>query len=135
MILTIPTTKKREVIDLTAFIAEQVRGQSGHLCVLVQHTTAAITTADLDPGTDQDLLDALESMMPHLQWRHPHNPAHAPDHLLASIIGPSIVVPVRDGSLQLGTWQRIVLLEFNGPQQRAIDISFIGEQAGQQFEL
>ena len=128
MILTIPTNQKREVIDLTDILAEQVRGQSGHIHIFVQHTTAAITTADLEPGTDMDLLDALAGMIPQLQWRHPHNPAHAPDHLLASIIGPSLVVAVKEGSLQLNSWQRIVLLEFNGPQQRAVEFGFIGTQ-------
>lgn len=127
MIITIPTTKKREVIDLTDLLAEQFRGHNGHISLLVQHTTAAITTADLDPGTDLDLLDALQGMIPQLQWRHPHDPSHAPDHLLASIIGPGLVVPVKDGVLQLGRWQRVVLLEFNGPQQRAIEVSIIGE--------
>jgi len=135
MILTIPSTKKREVIDLTNVLAEQFRGKSGHFYLFVQHTTAAITAADLDPGTDLDLLDALQGMLPQLQWRHPHDPAHTPDHLLASIIGPGLVVAVKDGAMQLGTWQRIVLLEFNGPQQRAIDVSLIGGAPEQQFEL
>ena len=130
--MTIPTTKKREVIDLTDILAEQVRGKSGHMYLFVQHTTAAVTTADLDPGTDQDLLDALRGMLPNVQWRHPHDPAHTPDHLLASIIGPGLTVTVTEGSLQLGEWQRIVLLEFNGPQQRAVDISFIGSPPPQQ---
>lgn len=135
MILTIPTTKKREVIDLTDVLIEQVRGKSGHLYLFVQHTTAAITTADLDPGTDLDLLDFLQAMSPQLQWRHPHNPQHAPDHILASMIGPGLIVPVKDGSLQLGTWQRVVLLEFNGAQQRAIDLTFIGELNNQPLEI
>lgn len=135
MILTIPTTKKREVIDLTDVLVEQVRGKSGHLYLFVQHTTAAITTADLEPGTDLDMLDMLQALTPQLQWRHPHNPAHAPDHILASIIGPGLIVPVKDGSLQLGTWQRVVLLEFNGPQERAVDLSFVGELPEQNLEL
>ncbi|HLZ15200.1 MAG TPA: secondary thiamine-phosphate synthase enzyme YjbQ [Candidatus Saccharimonadales bacterium] len=135
MILTIPTTQKRQVIDLTAVIAEQCRGMNGHLSIFVQHSTAAITTADLDPGTDQDLLDALAGMLPQLQWRHPHNPAHAPDHLLASIIGPNLVVSVKDGSLQLGQWQHIVLVELNGPQQRAIEVSLIGAQPVNELPL
>ncbi|HKU19008.1 MAG TPA: secondary thiamine-phosphate synthase enzyme YjbQ [Candidatus Saccharimonadales bacterium] len=126
MIMTIPTNDKRQVVDLTDLIAEHCRGMSGHVHVFVQHTTAAITSADLDPGTDLDLLDALAGMLPQLQWRHPHNPPHAPDHLLASIIGPSLVVGVSNGVLQLGRWQRIVLVELNGPQERTVDVSLIG---------
>jgi len=88
--------------------------------VFVQHTTAAITTADLDPGTDKDFLDFLAAITPDKHWRHPHDPAHAPDHLLASIIGPSISVPYKDGRLLLGTWQRIILVELDGPRDRMV---------------
>ncbi|HSW65528.1 MAG TPA: secondary thiamine-phosphate synthase enzyme YjbQ [Bacillota bacterium] len=126
MNITIPTTERRQVVDLTDILAEQCRGKSGHLCLIVQHSTAAITTANLDAGTDLDLLDALAGMIPQLQWRHEHNPGHAPDHLLASIVGPNVVIPVTDGSLQLGQWQRIVLVEFKGPRDCHVDVSFIG---------
>jgi len=126
MTITIPTGEKRQVIDITDKVAQEVVDRSGYVSVFVAHTTAAITTADLDPGTDQDLLDALGGLLPAVQWRHPHDPSHAPDHILASIIGPGIVVPVKAGRLQLGTWQRIVLIEFNGPQERNIEVSMIG---------
>src|SRR5476649_490648 len=96
------------------------------MCVLfVKHTTACITTADLDPGTDLDMLDAFEAIMPKLPYRHPHNPNHTPDHILSSIIGPSITVPIHKGILALGTWQRIVLIELDGPRQREIILSFL----------
>lgn len=88
----------------------------------VQHTTAALTTADLDPGTDQDFLDFLSAITPDIKWRHPHNPAHTPAHLLSSLIGPSIAVPIQGGQLQLGTWQRIIMVEFDGPRERNVSI-------------
>jgi secondary thiamine-phosphate synthase enzyme len=94
------------------------------LNVFIAHTTAAITTADLDPGTDKDLLDFLKSLIPNLKWRHPHDPSHAPDHLLSSVIGPSVSVPVSHGKLNLGSWQRIILVELDGPRQRTVDVSF-----------
>lgn len=98
------------------------------LCSLfVKHTTAAITTADLDPGTDLDMLDAFDAIMPRLQYRHPHNPKHVTDHILASMIGPSTVLPVKAGKLDLGTWQRVVLIELDGPRERTIIISFTKE--------
>lgn len=87
------------------------------------HTTATLTTADLDPGTDLDMLDAFDAMMPKLKYRHPHNPSHAPDHILSSIIGPSLTVPFKDGNLVLGTWQRIVLIELDGPRRRKLVIT------------
>lgn len=119
----ISTGKKREVVDITDDVAAAVpQTGSGVVTVFVQHTTAAITTADLDPGTDLDLLDFLDALVPSVQWRHPHNPAHAPDHLLASLIGPSVTVPYQDGELLLGTWQRITLIEFDGPRERNVCI-------------
>jgi secondary thiamine-phosphate synthase enzyme len=70
------------------------------------------------------MLDAFEALMPKLQYRHPQNPAHAPDHILSNMIGASALVPVHDGNLQLGTWQRIVLIELDGPRKRAIALAF-----------
>jgi secondary thiamine-phosphate synthase enzyme len=120
MQLMISTDTKRQVIDITDDVARQVSQDDKALQVFVLHTTAAITTADLDPGTDLDLLDALDSIIPDRIWRHPHDPSHATDHLLASIVGPSVTVPVEKGKLVLGTWQRIVLIEFDGPRKRNI---------------
>lgn len=126
MDLSVKTQRRRQVIDLT----EQVQGMvspavTGLAAVTVLHTTAAVTTAVLDPGTDLDLLDALETLLPDRPWRHPHNPRHAPDHLLASMVGPSVVVPVRDGRLVLGTWQRIILIELDGPRSRRLALTLI----------
>ena len=84
-----------------------------------------MTTADLDPGTDEDMLDAFERMIPRLRYRHPHDPGHAPDHILSSLIGASLTIPVEDGKLKLGTWQRIILVELDGPREREISVSFI----------
>lgn len=125
MELQIPTHHKRQVIDITKQVAAQAPAD-GAMLVFVQHTTAAITTADLDPGTDLDLLDALADLLPKKQWRHPHDPAHAPDHLLASIIGPSVTVPVHNNQLVLGTWQRIILIEFDGPRERKVRLQSLG---------
>jgi secondary thiamine-phosphate synthase enzyme len=128
MNITIATTQPREVVDITDKVTREVIDFTGLVSVFVLHTTAAITTADLDPGTDQDLLDGLGGMLPQQQWRHAHNPEHAPAHILSSIVGPGVVVPVKNGQLILGTWQRIVLIELDGPKERQIEISLIGSQ-------
>jgi secondary thiamine-phosphate synthase enzyme len=128
MNITIATTKPNEVIDITDKITREVVDFSGLVSVFVLHTTAAITTADLDPGTDLDLLEGLTGMLPDRQWRHQHNPEHAPAHILSSIVGPGVVVPVTNGQLVLGTWQRIVLVELDGPKERNIEVSLIGSQ-------
>ena len=127
MQLTIATTKKDEVIDITdrvQALTEKCSKATGHCLIFLQHTTCCVTTADLDPGTDLDLLDAVRGMLPQIKYRHPHNPQHAPDHILSSIIGSSLTIPFQDKQLQLGTWQRIVLIELDGPRERKIVLAF-----------
>lgn len=123
--LVIKSKKKRQVIDITDEVASILRSfKTATLChVFVTHTTAALTTADLDPGTDLDMLDAFEVLIPKLAYRHPHNPAHVPDHILSSLIGTSVLLPVENGELVLGTWQRIVLFEFDGPRERQVIVT------------
>jgi secondary thiamine-phosphate synthase enzyme len=127
MTLYIETKKKKEIIDITEIINRQIRKEQIRkgLCILfVKHTTAALTTADLDPGTDEDYLAAFDKIIPNLKYNHPHNPAHVPDHILSSVIGPSLTLPVSNGELDLGTWQRVILVELDGPRTREIAISF-----------
>lgn len=126
---SVKTRKKREVIDITDRVEELVaaKKQTGACSVFVLHTTAALTTADLDPGTDLDMLDAFEAMVPKLHYRHPHNPAHVGDHILSALIGTSVTLPVENGKLLLGTWQRVILLEFDGPRECELALIFSAE--------
>ncbi|GCE31117.1 hypothetical protein KDA_66010 [Dictyobacter alpinus] len=124
--LNIRTQKKDEIKDITDTVEEYVqqsKNDSGMCILFVSHTTCAITTADLDPGTDLDFLNALRAIQPDLNYRHPHDPEHAPDHILSSLIGPSLVIPYTNRRLLLGIWQRIVLVELDGPRQRTVQIS------------
>jgi secondary thiamine-phosphate synthase enzyme len=117
------STKKKEIIDITDQINDLLREkniENGSCLFFIKHTTAALTTADLDPGTDLDMLDAFDEIIPKLNYRHPHNPKHVPDHILSSIIGASLVVPLQKGALDLGTWQRVVIVELDGPRERDI---------------
>ena len=75
---TVKTQKKREVVDITDLIEDHIQDASvetGVCNLLVLHTTAALTTADLDPGTDLDMLDAFEAIIPKIRYRHPHTSA------------------------------------------------------------
>lgn len=124
---SVKTRRKREVIDITEQVEKLIAAKTGACSLFVLHTTAALTTADLDPGTDLDLLDAFEAMVPKLRYRHPHNPAHVGDHILSALIGTSISLPVENGRLLLGTWQRVILLEFDGPRERELVLSITPE--------
>jgi secondary thiamine-phosphate synthase enzyme len=127
--LSIKTHEKREIIDITDAVQSTLRKNDIGVCHLtVLHTTAALTTADLDPGTDLDMLDAFEALIPKLSYRHPHDPSHVPDHILSALIGTSVTQPVENGRLVLGTWQRIVLVELDGPRTRNIVVTFLTEK-------
>lgn len=128
MRVTIRTQNKREVVDITDEVNKEIAKQNfkdGVCHLFLTHTTASLTTADLDPGTDQDYLDAYEEMIPKLNYQHPHDPSHTPDHILSTLIGTLLTLPVENGELVLGTWQRVVLIEFDGPREREIVINLI----------
>lgn len=121
--ILIKSKKNKQVIDITDLINQELGKQNfkeGLVNLFLTHTTAALTTADLDPGTDQDYLNAFESMTPKLNYKHPHDPSHMPDHILSSLIGTSITIPVENGKLVLGTWQRVVLIELDGLRERQV---------------
>ncbi|MGM0629013.1 MAG: secondary thiamine-phosphate synthase enzyme YjbQ [Patescibacteria group bacterium] len=129
---SIKTQKDKEVVDLTENINEYClkKGRITGSCLLSSlHTTTALSIADLDPGTDMDMLDAFEKLIPDLDFRHPHNPPHVPDHILSAIIGTSVSMPVEKGELSLGTWQRVVFFEFNGPKERSFKLSLFSENS------
>lgn len=126
--ISISTNRDKQILDITARIDEWL-AQSGvteGLChIFVAHTTASVTTGEAIEGTDEDLMETLERMIPQIRFRHAHDPAHAPDHMISSIIGASLAVPVRGGKLLLGTWQRVLFVECNGPRNRTVAITAI----------
>ena len=131
--ISIRTKKEKEIIDITDLVASVLEDKFKHIsegvCVLfVAHTTAALTTADLDPGTDKDMLEAFSAMVPKLNYRHPHDPEHVPSHILSALIGTSVNIPFESAKLVLGEWQRVVLVELDGPKEREIYISIISSE-------
>ena len=128
MKISVVTQENKQVIDITDRVDSLLGKQQikDGICNLhLTHTTAALTTADLDPGTDEDLSRAFEAIIPKLVWRHPHDPTHAPDHIASALIGTSISLPFENKKLILGTWQRVILAEFAGPRERQIIVSII----------
>ncbi len=126
--ITVATQRKDQIVDITGAVEDVVReaaNESGICVVFVAHTTCAVTTADLDPGTDLDFLQATRRVLPPMTYRHPHDPEHAPDHILSSLIGPSVTVPYERRRLPLGTWQRIVLVELDGPRHRTVHLTCV----------
>jgi secondary thiamine-phosphate synthase enzyme len=124
----VKTVDNKEVIDITDRIEDELRQANvaeGLVNIFILHTTAAITTADLDPGTDKDMLDVFQQIIPQVPFRHAHDPGHTPDHIMSTLIGPGITVPVQAGRLVLGAWQRVILVELDGPRERTLVLSWV----------
>ncbi len=126
--LKVKTERLKQVVDLTdrlnGLLAEHVMAE-GLCCVFVTHTTACLTTGEVGEGTEKDLLDIVEQMIPKIAFRHGHDPSHAWSHMASSILGPSLTIPVRDGALMLGTWQSVLLIELDGPRERDVHVTLI----------
>jgi secondary thiamine-phosphate synthase enzyme len=122
--ITLRTRKTQEMIGITQQVVDEVRrtGAKDGLClVFVPHATAAVViNENADPNVCQDILDAMERLVPEGGWRHDRIDNNAAAHIKATILGPSETVPVRGGALRLGTWQRLMLVEFDGPRDRTV---------------
>ena len=116
-------------IDITRKVAEIVhRSQvrQGICQVFVPHTTAGVTiNENADPDVVDDLMSALNTMAPALRYRH--GEGNSPAHLKSLLTGSSVMVPVEDGALRLGTWQGIYFCEYDGPRQRRVQVQILGE--------
>ena len=103
-------------------------GADGLLSIFVPHATAGLAILETGAGSDDDLLRALEDLLPKDdRWRHRHGSSgHGRDHVLPALIAPSITVPVLDGRLTLGTWQSVCLVDTNVDNAvRTVRLSFL----------
>jgi secondary thiamine-phosphate synthase enzyme len=126
----IETTKLKDIVDLTSRLNAAVKKQKvqeGVCHVFLAHTTAALTTGEIGEGTEEDLLEVVEQMIPRIRFRHGHDPSHAWSHMAASILGPSLTVPIAHGKLVLGTWQSVLLVELDGPREREVHVVIRGD--------
>lgn len=131
-VLKLRTEGDGHVVDLTDGVRSVVRtagAERGIACVFVTGSTAAVTTMEHEPGGVEDLQALLERLVPghasyaHNRLNHDSN-AHA--HLRASLIGASETIPVIDSELVLGTWQQIVLLDFDDrPRERIVTVQLV----------
>ena len=127
--LTVRTGSEPGLTDLTPDCARFVQGEGdGLLSVYVPHATAGLVIVELGAGSDVDLLDALDRLLPRDdRWVHRHgSPGHGADHVLPLLAPPSLTIPVVDGQLTLGTWQSIALLDPNRDNPtRTVRLSFL----------
>ena len=126
----VETSAVRECIDLTDRVRGIVKrsGVPSGLChVMVLHSTAAVVVNEFDdPNIGKDVLTALDRAVPdHAGWLHDRIDDNAHAHIKATLLGPSELVPVHGGELLLGTWQRILLVELDGPRSRKISVTLL----------
>lgn len=122
-------TGDRLVTDLTYEAESFAAGRGdGLLNVFVPHATAGVALLETGSGTESDLADALERLLPTADiYRHRHGSlGHGRDHVMPAFVSPSLTIPVVGGRLALGTWQSIVLVDPNGDNpQRSVRLSFV----------
>jgi secondary thiamine-phosphate synthase enzyme len=134
-VIRLKTSAKDEIVDITDDVREAVTRagiRDGIACVFVPGSTAAVTTIEHEPGLVSDMHDALDRLCPkgiayehHTRW----GDGNGHSHIRASLVGPSITVPVKDGGLVLGTWQQIVFMELDvRPRDREVVVQLVGER-------
>jgi len=132
--LSFKTKGRTDILDITPHVRQEVEAsgaKDGVVTIFVPGSTAGVTTIEYESGVLQDLAEAIERLAP--ESIHYHHDARWGDgngfsHVRAALLGPSLSVPFSAGKLQLGTWQQIVLIDFdNRPRHRQIVLQIIGE--------
>jgi secondary thiamine-phosphate synthase enzyme len=115
-------TSRAFLVDITDQVARwcRERGGDGLLNVFVPHATAGVALMETGSGSEGDLVDALQRLLPRDdRYAHAHGSAgHGADHLLPALVSPSVVIPVEEGRMRLGTWQSLVLVDLNRDNPR-----------------
>ena len=132
---TVTSEREGDIINITPEVKKAVRDSSIHegiIHLFVQHSTAALTTIEFEPGVVADLKRALSLLAPddadyahHLRW----DDGNGRSHVKAALVGPSITIPVASGDLMCGTWQQVVLLELDvrAGRERTVICTVIGK--------
>ena len=122
-------TARRQVVDLTDDVEAFCSGRGDGLCsVFAPHATAGVALMETGSGSEADLVDALERLLPRSDgYRHRHGArGHGADHVVPALVSPSLVIPVLEGRPALGTWQRVVLVDTNADNpRRSVRLSFV----------
>ena len=123
-VITVQSKAHEQVVDITADVAALAASMGDGVCSLfTPHTTCALTVLTNEEGIAEDFLSVLRGLVPQTSAYVHDSADHVRAHVLSALVGPSVSVPVRDGRLGLGQFQHIVLVEFEGPRQRTIEVT------------
>jgi len=132
--INVKTDGEVDIIDITDDIQKIIsksKIKSGIVCVYVKGSTATLTTIEYEPGLMKDLPRALQKIAPkgdHYDHHETWHDDNGHSHVRASLMGPSITVPIKDGKLIHGTWQQVVFVELDTrPRDRSIIVQIVGE--------
>ncbi len=129
-IIEVESSKRTEFIDITEEInsvANRSGIKDGIISVFSRHTTTGITVNENEAGLISDMEGVLEKLIPPLNYEHDRIDNNADSHLRSMILGHEVVLPLIDGKIGLGTWQRVFLTELDGPRRRNVIVSIIGD--------
>ena len=132
--IQIKSKSENDILDITGQVSQVVKEsniENGAVIVFVVGSTAAITTIEYEPGLQKDFPEMLSRLAPkEIEYAHDNtwHDGNGHSHVRASLIGPSLAIPILEGRLTLGTWQQIVLVEMDTrPRERKIILQVIGE--------
>jgi len=129
--LRVQTKQAKQVVDITQEVTSAVSEsgvKEGFCLVFVPHATAGVILNEFEPNIASDYLKWLEEFFPKKNWAHNRIDDNAEAHLKSAIIGPGELIPVSGGRLVRGTWQSIILCEFDGPRDRRVVVQVVGEK-------
>lgn len=130
--IEIETRKSVDVIDITALVQQQLKesGRESGICLVYTfHTTTGLTVNEADSALIQDILGLLEKLAPAgAGYRHDRSDSNAHAHLRATLLGNSVVIPFENGKMLLGTWQKILFFELDGPRRRTVQCKEIPDR-------
>lgn len=133
--ISLQTKGECDIVDITSLVQQQLSEteiRDGTVTVFITGSTAGVTTIENEPGLISDFKDMWERVVPrNIEYRHDRawGEGNGYSHVRASLLGASLVVPFNDNKLSLGTWQQLVVVDFdNRPRSRQVSLQIMGEQ-------
>ena len=130
-VISLSTSRERELVDVTEQARALVRRSevTEGICAMYAHgaTAALMIQENDDPNIGTDVVNCLDKLIPKGVWLHDRVDGNGASHIQSGIVGPSETIPIRDGQLDLSTWQNVFFCEFDGPRRRrTIAVTIMG---------